>query len=101
MLNFDALGSGRSLGVLELTDRLVEIGEAEDIRVRSVEEIGGATSDDATFINVDIPAVMFASDDFSRIHTPNDTLEFIEPRLLGDAATLALALLDSLDFWRQ
>ena len=41
---------------------------------------------------------MFFSEDFSRIHTPADTLEFVTPSLLGDAAELALLLLKSDDF---
>ena len=42
---------------------------------------------------------MFASDDFTMIHSPNDTLDLVEPRLLGDAAALGLALLDIPEFW--
>ena len=43
-----------------------------------------------------IPAVFFLADDFSRIHTPEDKLDFVQPELMGNSAALAIALLDSL-----
>ena len=102
MLNFDALGHGRSIQVLgssELTGQVADIGDSADIAVRRVGGIEGASSDHASFDRIRTPNIMFASDDFSRIHTPNDTLDFVEPRLLGDAAALGLALLDIPEFW--
>jgi hypothetical protein len=39
---------------------------------------------------------MFFSDDSSRIHTTQDTLDFINPDLPGGAARLGLDLLDAL-----
>ena len=46
----------------------------------------------------DGPVLMFYGPDFSRIHTSSDTLEFVKPSLLGDAAQMALAILRSPDF---
>ena len=102
MLNFDALGSGRTIDVLgssDLTEQVVDIGDSAGIAVRVVGGIEGASSDHASFERIRTPNIMFAADDFSRIHTPNDTLDFVEPRLLGDAAALGLALLDIPEFW--
>ena len=102
MLNFDALGIGRSIQVLgssQLTGRVVDIGDSADIAVSRVGGLEGATSDHASFNRILTPNIMFASDDFSQIHTPNDNLDFVEPRLLGDAAALGLALLDTPEFW--
>jgi len=102
MLNFDALGSGRRINVLGssvLTGRVADIGASVDIAVRRVGGIEGASSDHASFDRIRTPNIMFASDDFSRIHTPDDALDSIEPRLLGEAAVLGLALLDIPGFW--
>ena len=52
----------------------------------------------STFSSAGIPVLMFFAPDFSRIHTAADTLEFVKPSLLGDAAELALAVLRSPDF---
>ena len=102
MLNFDALGSGRSIQVLGsagLTGPVVDIGNSADIGVSRIRGLEGASSDHASFARIGTPNLMFAADDFSRIHTPEDTLDLVEPRLLGDAAALAVALLDTPELW--
>lgn len=40
---------------------------------------------------------VFLGDDSSRIHSPEDKLEFVRPELLGPAVAMAVALLDQLD----
>lgn len=103
MLNFDALASGERVTILG-SESLTELGEklAEELGIAVSRRRGlrGGGSDHATFAREGIPVLMFTSPDFSRLHTPNDTLEFVEPRLLGDSARLALALLESEDFPR-
>jgi aminopeptidase YwaD len=99
MLNFDALGSGNSLIVLgnrDLASLAVELGASQGIDVELSPGLGGGSSDHASFAQVGIPVVMFTSDDPSLIHTPQDRLEFINPQLPGNAARLALGILDSL-----
>ena len=99
MFNFDALGSGNSLGILgdqDLTDLVVENGMKRGIDVEVSPGLTGGSSDHASFANVGIPVVMFFSDDFFRLHTPEDRLEFINPILPGNAARLALELLEEL-----
>ena len=101
MFNFDALGSGETLEVLgarELTDLALAQGDAQVISVRVSPPLQGASSDHQSFVDAGIPVLLFVSDDFSRIHTPADTLQFVVPHLLGDAAELALSLLKSDDF---
>ena len=99
MLNFDALGSGpttATLGTLSL-QRMVETYAEEqgiDIRIRYTMDWGG--SDHAPFNEAGISHIFFLGEDFSRIHTPDDKLEFIETELLGSAAFLGMALLDML-----
>ena len=101
MFNFDALGTGERLEVLgarDLTDLAVEQGDELLIDVRVSRGLPGGGSDHQSFANAGIPVLMFFSGDFSRIHTPSDTLEFVVPNLLGDASNVALALLKSDDF---
>ena len=99
MLNFDSLVGGNRLlasGASELTSQVAEAGRRQGIQFRGSRGLQGGGSDQASFASVGIPVIFFFSDDFSRIHTPEDTLEFANPRLLGDTAKLALALLDYL-----
>ena len=58
--------------------------------------MGGGGSDHLSFSRAGIPVIFFFSDDFTRLHTPQDVLEFINPQLPGNAAWLALKLLESL-----
>ena len=95
MLNFDALASGNTLELLgdsELVNTVIEIGLAR----RGVPP-AGASSDHASFQQIGVPAVFFAGSDFSRIHTPEDRLEFVRPEFMGRSAVLAIDLLNSLD----
>ena len=102
MLNFDALGSGSRLSVVGdtlLTQPVMEDSRARgiDLRLRqSSERSGRGGSDHASFAAAGIPNIFFSSNDFSRLHTPEDTLDFINPQLLGDTVRLALNLLDVL-----
>ena len=98
MLNFDALATGDVTGVLgsrELLDAIVDYGVRSGIDVErqfGLEE--GTSSDHASFDAAGIPVVFFLADDFSRIHTPEDTLEFAQPERMGTSAALTLGLLD-------
>ena len=99
MFNFDALGSGEFgiLGTEQLTDVAKIRAAAHQIDVKVSPGIQGGDSDHSSFADVGIPVLMFFGDDFSRIHTPEDTLKFVSPEILGDAVTLALALLNPRD----
>ena len=91
MINLDAMGSGNSLRVLgtqALTDIVLNIGEQKGVDVARSAGLQGGSSDHASFLDAGIPAIMLFTDDFSRIHTPADTVEFIDPALLGDAVRL-------------
>ena len=98
MLNFDALATGDVaglLGDLELTGAAVDFGRAEGIEVkRRFSLSAGTSSDHARFQQAGIPVVFFLADDFSRIHTADDTLEFVQPELMGGAVALAVHLLE-------
>lgn len=99
MLNFDAVGSGTGLGVLgdsQLTDIATRQAELAGIGLEVSPGLDGASSDHASFAAVGIPVLMLLSDDSSRIHTEMDTLDTINPELLGDAVRLGLDVLEAL-----
>lgn len=100
MLNFDALATGPVTGILGTIDlmRLIDsYAEENDIDVEMRFNLAaGTSSDHASFDQAGIPNVFFLGDDFSRIHTPEDRLEFVDPKLLGTSAALGIALLDIL-----
>ena len=100
MLNFDALAGGTNLGVLGddgLVSDLVDIGERKGIPLRTYAALpGGGSSDHAPFDEADIPTVFFLDEEFSRIHTAEDKLEFVNAQSMGNAAALAIGLLDRL-----
>jgi aminopeptidase YwaD len=100
MLNFDALGTGDTLGVLGESElALAALSVGRELGIRSARRrFSGAnlSSDHAPFNEAGIPTVFFMADDISRIHTPEDKLEFVRPELLGGSAVLGIALLAAL-----
>ncbi len=101
MLNFDVPGSGEvveAIGSADLVTQVTDYADEHDLAVEQGTslELEGATSDHAPFSDAGIPTVFFPADDISRINSPADTLEFVEQELMGIAAVLGLALLDSL-----
>ena len=101
MLNFDALATGsaiRLLGTSRLTSLGIDLGHSLKITVTRSAGRVGSSSDHATFDRAGIPVLMFTAPDFSKIHTPEDTMEFVQADLLGDSARLALAVLEAPEF---
>ena len=99
MLNFDALGSGSQtamLGTPSLLKMADEYADERGIDTKMVFTFDWGSSDHAAFHDAGIDHIFFLGEDFSRIHTPDDTLEFVETELLGNAAFLGMALLDML-----
>ena len=100
MLNFDALAGGTNLGVVGdegLVSDLLNVAEREGIALKTHAALpGGGSSDHASFESAGIPTLFFLDEDFSRIHTPEDKLEFVNAQSMGDAAALAVGLLDRL-----
>lgn len=99
MLNYDALGSG-SLeigGHFALARRGLEV--ADEIGIPAIQGIEppGASSDHASFRDAGIPSMFFFGSDFSLIHTPFDTIEAMDPEMMGQVAAITLGgLLDGL-----
>ena len=101
MLNFDALGSGNGVSVFgnrDLTGLASESGEAVGVDVAVTRSISGGSSDFASFQAAGVPFLMVYADDFSRIHSELDTIEFVQPELLKGATAFAGALLQSNQF---
>ena len=101
MLNFDVVGSGPHLAVLghqELTELTLELAANLGVDAQFAPLPPGASSDHAPFQSVDIPALLLYAPDISRIHTPEDRLEFVRPELLGGSFLVAEALLQSPEF---
>lgn len=99
MFNFDALGTGETLEALgdrALLDAALEVAEEAKVPARRRFDLDQASSDHAPFEAAGIPVVFFLGDDVTRIHTPEDTLEHIDPGLMGGAAAIAIGLLDIL-----
>ena len=91
-------GLRASIGSDDLVDQVMDYADEHGLAVGKGTplELEGATSDHAPFSEVGIPTVFFPADDISRINSPDDTIEFVDPELMGTAAVLGLALLDSL-----
>ena len=99
MLNFDALAHGGAQGALgnfDLVGRVVELAEARGIDMGRRLTLGGGSSDHAPFQQAGVPVVFFFDDDFSRIHTPEDSLDRVPPQHMGNVAAVAIDLLESL-----
>ena len=99
MLNFDALGSGEVVeleGTFGLLSGVLEYGRANGIEVKLGIPLEGTSSDHAAFEGAGVPVVFFTAGDLSRLHLPNDTIEFVRPELMGAVAALALGFLDAL-----
>ena len=96
MVNFDVVGTGPYIAMVgnsELTDLALE--KASDLGIKA--QIGmlppGASSDHQSFERVGVPVLMLYAPDASRIHTPEDRLEFVQPERLGEAFLMAEAML--------
>ena len=101
MLNFDVVGSGAYTavsGYRELTEAVSEL--AADLQVQAQTGLlpRGATSDHAPFEMAGVPVLFLWAPDISRINSPRDTLEFVDPQRLGETFLLAEALLTSPEF---
>jgi aminopeptidase YwaD len=98
MLNFDALATGSGVEVFgeeDITTMVSEIGSDIGVDVAVTRGLRGSSSDFASFREVGVPYLMFSGDDASRIHSESDTIEFVQPEMLGGAAAAAVELLKS------
>ena len=101
MINLDSVGSGTTLfavGNPWLTRHVSEAAEREGVLLTIGRRwLSGGFSDNFSFGDAWVPTIFFSANDISRINSPGDTIEFINPALLGDTAVLVLDLLASLE----
>lgn len=98
MINLDSVGSGSGLRIAGdrwAVNHVRDAAERGEITLAPTGRWGAGGSDHVNFRNAWIPVVFLVSDDLSRINTPADTMEHINPRLLGDASALVLDLLEN------
>ncbi|MCH8089959.1 MAG: M28 family peptidase [Chloroflexi bacterium] len=96
MINLDTIGSGGSLaagGAQSLVADSLRLASEMGIDLRPGREPDNASSDHAVFARAGIDTLFFLGRDFSRIHSADDTIQFVEPQLLGDAANLSIAII--------
>jgi Zn-dependent M28 family amino/carboxypeptidase len=99
MINLDMVGVGdtwRFGGTDDLVQRA--LGAANDLGMRALPLRGPLTSasDHASFLDAGIPAVFFYRTEDPNYHTAGDRPELVDADALGQAGTMALAVLDSL-----
>lgn len=101
-LNLDVTGTGKEIEVIG-TQRLIDeaLDIADDLRINAVDADvpAGTSSDHASFEKAGVDVVYLATDDYSKIHTPADTIDTINADLLEDTGDLAYALI--VDFLKQ
>ena len=103
MLNFDVIASGDLLaaaGIQSLTDLALKVSAGLGVKSEFQPLPSWASSDHVPFENEGVPVLTLYGPDVSRIHTPNDRLEFVQPERLGDAFLVGQALLRSEEFAR-
>ncbi|MBC8279191.1 MAG: M28 family peptidase [Chloroflexi bacterium] len=101
MLNFDALGTGSGVtvfGTSELTEIIKSVGAESGVDIALTRGLGRGTSDFVSFQKEDIHYLMFFGDDTTRIHSELDTIEFVQPEMLGGVVVSTVALLQSGEF---
>jgi aminopeptidase YwaD len=99
MLNFDMVGVGDDtwwlIGTPDLQQRMGQI--ATNLGIDTVaSSLTGTTSDQASFLEAGIPALMFHRWQDPLLHTPQDVIDRVRPELLEQAARMGLAMLEAL-----
>ena len=101
MLNFDVVATGGLLaatGEEDLTELALKVAEGLGVKSEPQPLPAWASSDHQPFESAGVPVLLLYGPDVSRIHTPNDVLEFVQPERLGEAFLVALGVLQSPDF---
>ena len=100
MINLDSVGSGAHLrisGDRWVTNHVIAAGQRENLPISGRAGTARGGSDHLPFRDAWAPIVYFQADDLQRINSPADTMEHINPELLGAATALILDLLENVD----
>ena len=101
MLNVDVPGSGEYTtltGDRELTEAAAQLAAELGVAAKAEPIPTGATSDHEPFELAGVPVLVIWAPDISRINSPDDNLEFVQPERLGGAVLIAKSLLQSPGF---
>lgn len=82
MVNLDLAGLGvgvQAIGSRSLTVPAVRLGEQIGIQTVFSAISGGASSDHQSFLDADVPSIIFTNGHYSEIHTPEDVLALVDP----------------------
>ena len=104
MVNYDSAGSGvrvETRGDSELTGAAAATAEQSGITLVTYLTRGRSNSDHRPFYDAGIPVIIVTADDTSRINSPRDTLEFVDPRLVVWATDVGIGILDHLALLHQ
>ena len=96
MVNFDVVATGDFIAVVGdglLTSLALEVAATLNIDASIGMLPPGASSDHQPFEQSGVPVLVLYAPDVSRMHTPSDTLEHVQPERLGEAFLIAEALL--------
>ncbi len=96
MINLDTTGAGSRIeliGTAALTAEAAELARKLGITANESRLPAGTNSDHASFEAAGVAVLFLASDDFSNIHTPRDTVDTINPALLEQNGDLAFAVI--------
>ncbi|MDE2844232.1 MAG: M28 family metallopeptidase [Chloroflexota bacterium] len=100
MINMDSVGSGAYLRVSGdrwAASHVLETGQRENLSIAGRTGSARGASDHLPFREAWVPIIYFQADDLHRINSPEDTMEHINPQLLGDVTALVLDLLENAD----
>jgi aminopeptidase YwaD len=99
MINLDSTGSGQALEAIgdgDLITKASDYAKAKGITLRTRTPPRWGGSDHAPFADAGSPVLFLYADDLSRINSPRDGIEFVRPELMGEAAAIALEIVDQL-----
>ena len=99
MINLDVPGSGHSLEVIgdtPLTAEAVRYARELGILIRREQGLDGASSDHAPFRERGVPVLFILADDLSRINSPRDNIEFVNPNRMGETVAVVLNAIHAL-----
>ena len=101
MLNFDVVASGDLLaatGEDGLTELALKVAAKLGVKSENQPLPAWASSDHQPFVNAGVPVLLLYGPDVSRIHTPQDLVEFVQPERLGAAFLVAEGVLKYAEF---
>ena len=99
MINIDVPGSGHSLEVIGdtlLAGEAVRYAREHGILIRREQGLDGASSDHAPFRERGVPVMFILADDLSRINSPRDNIEFVNPNRMGETVAVVLNAIHAL-----